>query len=132
MVVLVEIKREALRFMLTEARVSHPRECCGILLGSENRIDQAIATRNVHPNPDTHFEIDPQALIDAHRAAREGGLHVAGYYHSHPAGKVAPSVTDAAMASGDGRIWAIIADEELALWCDRKAGFMPVSYRIVD
>lgn len=118
--------------MLGDARSAHPKECCGILLGEGTRITQASPAENVHPTPQTHFEIDPRALIDAHRAAREGGPQVVGYYHSHPVGKPEPSQTDAAMASGDGRIWAIMAGETVRFWQDHASGFREVSYAVAD
>ena len=115
-----------------EAIAAHPDECCGILLGEGERIDAIRPAANVHPTPETHFEIDPQALIDAHRGAREGGPQVVGYYHSHPVGRAEPSPTDQAMASGDGRCWAIVAQGKLAFWRDALEGFAELSYEIVD
>ena len=109
--------------MRAHAAAAHPHEACGILLGEGEWITQAIATANVHPNPQTHFEIDPQALIDAHRAARAGGPDVIGYYHSHPAGEAAPSATDRACARGDGKVWAIVAGDAVAFWRDGGQGF---------
>ena len=85
-------------------------------------------TANVHPDPATHFEVSPQALIDAYRAEREGGLKVQGYFHSHPAGSARPSATDAQMASGDGRIWAIAGGEDITFWRSTAEGFAPLSY----
>lgn len=114
------------------AAQAHPRECCGILLGAGGRITRAYPTQNVHPAPETHFEMDPQALIDAHRAAREGGPQVIGYYHSHPTGDAVPSETDRAMASGDGRIWAIIARREITFWRDSPDAFEPLSYNVFE
>ncbi len=112
-----------------EATRAAPHECCGILLGEAGQITAILPTRNAHPTPTTHFEIDPQALIDAHRAARDGGPEVLGYYHSHPAGPAEPSNTDRAMAAGDGRIWAIIgSDGETRFWHDLPEGFRAVSY----
>ena len=102
--------------MASEASRAHPHECCGILLGEGDRITAIRPARNVHPRPATHFEIDPQALIDAHRAERGGGPKVLGYYHSHPTGLPEPSATDKASASGDGRIWAIISGDAVRLW----------------
>lgn len=128
----VKLAREAMESMLAEAGEAHPCECCGLLLGADGRIEQAVAAANVHETPLTHFEIDPQALIDAHRAARDGGPQVIGYYHSHPVGKAQPSATDAAMASRDGRIWAIIAGSEIRLWNDSSSGFSEVSYSLED
>jgi desampylase len=100
------------------------------LLGQGHRIESAQPCANIHPQPERHFEIDPAALIAALRAARAGGPEVLGYYHSHPAGSTAPSATDRAMASGDGRLWAIIAGGEIGWWRDGAKGFEAIGYRI--
>src|SRR5690606_37230882 len=67
--------------LIAEARAAHPHEACGILLAEGERIDRIIPAANIHPDPERCFEIDPQALIDAHRAERSGGPQVLGYYH---------------------------------------------------
>ncbi len=118
--------------MLAAAAAAHPFEACGILLGDGVRITDVRKAANVHLTPETHFEIDPQTLIDAHRAARAGGLQVIGYYHSHPHGPPAPSATDRACAAGDGRIWAIIASDEVRFWRDAPDGFAALSYTVSD
>ncbi|MFU7528817.1 M67 family metallopeptidase [Qipengyuania sp. ASV99] len=118
--------------MRAAAVSAFPREACGILLGEGERITQALETRNVHLSPETHFEIDPQALIDAHRAEREGGPKLMGYFHSHPSGEPVPSATDRAMAAGDGKVWAIIAGDNVRLWCDDTKGFRALSYIVVE
>ena len=56
--------------LLTEAAAAHPEEACGLLLGQGSVISQALPVRNVHGDPRSHFELDPAALIAAHRAAR--------------------------------------------------------------
>ena len=125
----IEISAQALETMRAAAAAAHPCEACGLLLGEGERIAAAVATRNVHPEPATHFEIDPQALIDAHRAARRGDApQVIGYFHSHPTGPAAPSATDRACASGDGRIWAIIARDDIRFWKDGEQGFAALSF----
>lgn len=83
---------------------------------------------NVHPAPQTHFEIDPQTLIDAHRLDRSGGAAIAGYYHSHPNGLARPSETDRAQAPADGMIWAIIAAGRVTFWRSGDAGFEALPY----
>ena len=105
-----------------------PRECCGLLLGQGERIEGVLAAPNVHPDPCTRFEIDPHALIAAHRDARQGGPQIVGYFHSHPSGAAQPSATDAAMASGDGRVWAIVAGDTVTFWKDAPGGFHPLPY----
>ena len=98
-------------------------ECCGLLLGdSPKHISEIVKSRNVAENPERHFEIDPVILIAAEKAARTGGRCLIGYYHSHPAGNAAPSATDAQMSAGDGRIWAIIANDEIRLWRNVRGG----------
>jgi proteasome lid subunit RPN8/RPN11 len=128
----IELTRAALERILAEAHEGFPDEACGLLLGHGTRIEQALPARNVHPTPRTRFEIDPQALVDAHRAARQGGPEVLGYYHSHPAGPAGPSATDREQASGDGRIWAIVASGDVTFWRDDEDGFAKLSYRLAD
>ena len=118
--------------MRAAAAAAHPREACGILLGTDGSIAEARETANVHPAPHTHFEIDPQALIDAHRAARAGGPQVIGYFHSHPAGPPAPSATDRASAAGDRRVWAIVAEGDVKFWMDGEQGFVALPLCLID
>ena len=117
--------------LVRERTRAAPEEACGILLGRGGHIEQAVSARNVHPTPRSHFEIDPQALIDAHRAARQGGPEVIGYYHSHPAGTAEPSAVDSAEAAGDGRAWAIVAADGVRFWKDDTEGFTELSYTVV-
>ncbi|WDA41630.1 M67 family metallopeptidase [Erythrobacter sp. BLCC-B19] len=126
------VTSQALAAMRAHAAAAHPQEACGILLGEGERITEARAARNVHPAPRTHFEIDPQALIDAHRAARGGGVQVIGYYHSHPRGPAEPSATDRACAAGDGKVWAIISQDDTRFWQDGKQGFVALPLCRID
>ena len=126
------VNGSVLNILLAEAALAAPNEACGLLLGTANRIHAAIPTCNVHPTPHTHFEIDPAALIAAHKAARAGGAEIAGYWHSHPTGCSAPSATDQASASGDGKVWAIVGGGEVAFWRDAPGGFEPLPSRDVD
>ena len=128
----LEVTSTVLDSILAEAAAAHPCECCGILLGEGEAITALQPARNVHPTPETHFEIEPQALIDTHRAARAGGSHVLGYYHSHPRGPAEPSATDRALAASDGRVWAIAAKGEVRFWRDDEPGFEPLSLRVID
>lgn len=128
----IEVTSEALSQMRAHAAAAHPCEACGILLGEGQRITQARPAANIHPSPQTHFEIDPQALIDAHRAARDGGgPQVIGYYHSHPHGPAEPSATDRACASGDGKVWAILARDDTRFWQDGKLGFVALPFTMI-
>lgn len=118
--------------VLEEAARALPFEACGVLLGRANRVEAAPGTANVHPDPAGHFEIDPVALVAAHKAARAGGPHVLGYWHSHPNGRAEPSDEDRAAASGDGRAWLIVADDAISVWIDTPEGFKPLPYAVVQ
>ena len=114
--------------MLRAAALAHPREACGLLLGSATgRIEQSVETANVAPDPARHFEIDPAALIAAFKTERAGGLRLLGYWHSHPRGEAVPSATDRAMVLGDGRVWAIVAEQAIGWWQDTPDGFVALS-----
>ncbi|WP_370059788.1 Mov34/MPN/PAD-1 family protein [Novosphingobium sp. P6W] len=120
-----------------EAQKAGDEECCGLLLGGiegdgAERIEVAEAAANVAANRCVHFEIDPLALLAAHKAARGGGRRVLGYYHSHPTGDPIPSATDCEHSTGDSRIWAIIARSEVAFWRDSGNGFVQLAPRAVD
>jgi proteasome lid subunit RPN8/RPN11 len=128
----LEIAHAALQTILADAARAEPQEACGLLLGSGLRITEARPCANVAPSPEIHFEIDPQALIDAHRAGRAGGPELIGYYHSHPSGPAEPSATDRAQAADDGKVWAIIAQGQARFWQDGPDGFKPLSYTLVE
>ena len=127
----LRVTREALDRLQAEARASATKECCGLLLG-DGAVEEARPAANVAADPRRRFEIDPRALVDAHRTAREGGPAVIGYYHSHPTGPAAPSDTDRAMAAGDGMVWAIVAGGGVTFWRDDGDGFAPLPYAVED
>lgn len=124
----VELSSDVLDELNSEAINAHPHECCGILLGKGDVISSIHSAKNVHPRPESYFEIDPQALIDAHRAARRGGPQVVGYYHSHPNSLARPSATDEMMATGQRLIWAIIAAGRVTFWREGDARFAELPY----
>jgi predicted GIY-YIG superfamily endonuclease/proteasome lid subunit RPN8/RPN11 len=128
----ISISKGEFQTLLLESINAFPGEACGLLLGRDNRIEKVVPAANVHPTPKNHFEIDPQALIDAHRTARQGGPEVIGYYHSHPRGPATPSATDCEMASGDGRVWAIVAMGDVTFWRVDRDGFAKLSYSVCD
>ncbi len=119
----ISVTRDVIAALSRSAKAADPLEACGILTGEGDQITGFIPARNVHSTPETHFEIDPQALIDAHRVARAGGPQVMGYFHSHPRGSATPSATDKQTAALDGAIWAIAAKRELRLFRAGEGGF---------
>ena len=97
----LRISRSLLQWLVAEAG-ANKKEICGLLLRAPDGGIVVLPCANVHPMPATRFELDPAALLSAHRAARKGGDTVVGHYHSHPSGDAMPSLTDAAQATADG------------------------------
>lgn len=126
----IEVTSGVIATLLEEAARAAPEECCGLLLGEAGQITQAVPAGNVAEDRLTRFEIDPAALLAAHKAARAGGPEVLGYYHSHPSGHPVPSATDCDHASGDARIWAIVSGGEVAFWRDAREGFVRVEVTV--
>lgn len=127
----VEVTSGLIATLLEEAEAAMPRECCGLLLGEGRRIERSQPAANVSADPFTRFEIDPRALLAAHRIAREGGPQVMGYYHSHPVGEARPSATDCQNSTEDSRIWAIIACGEVAFWRESGKGFVEQPWQLL-
>ena len=129
------ISSDILGRIAAETKADPHREICGLLLGREGTIEEARACRNVAADPATRFEIDPAALLAAHRAARSGGRAVIGCYHSHPSGSARPSPRDAADAAPDGSLWLIASATAITAWCAVADGaihgrFVPVGLRV--
>jgi proteasome lid subunit RPN8/RPN11 len=80
------------------ARREAPRECCGLLIGDAERIDEAVATGNRAADPIKRYEIDPRDYLAAIRRCRGTRQSVIGAYHSHSASPPEPSETDLADA----------------------------------
>jgi len=104
------IRREALEVIVAHARAEAPAECCGMLIGQDASIDEAMRARNIAASP-TRFLIDPEDHIGARRAARRRGLEVLGFYHSHPHSPAWPSPADVTEAAYPDSVYLIVSLE---------------------
>jgi proteasome lid subunit RPN8/RPN11 len=102
------MKSEIVNAVVDHAREAAPAECCGILIGREGVVVEARRARNIAESP-RRFLIDPRDHIDARRDARQRGLEVVGFYHSHPHSPAVPSDTDRLEASYDGHLHVIVS-----------------------
>jgi proteasome lid subunit RPN8/RPN11 len=102
------ISPAAIDVMIAHAREDAPRECCGLLIGSSDRIESAHRARNLEPSA-ARFLIDPQDHFAAIRAARAAGRAVVGVYHSHPSAAALPSPSDLAEVGYAEYAYAIVS-----------------------
>ncbi len=75
--------------MVAHARQAYPNECCGAMLGSldgeQKLVRAAIPLENSFAGAQaTRYELRPEDLLAADRAARERRMDLIGIYHSHP------------------------------------------------
>jgi proteasome lid subunit RPN8/RPN11 len=104
---------------------TYPKECCGFLLGTiEDGINQlkiAFPARNewqdspADPAPAesqrNRYLITPEQWKQADAHARENGLGIIGYYHSHPDHPAAPSGYDLDHSCWPGESYIIVSIE---------------------
>lgn len=107
----VQIDQAALDAVLAHAREARPRECCGLLIGQRDEILSAVRARNIAERA-TEFLIDPQDHIRARRTARQQGLEVVGFYHSHPHSAPVPSPKDLEDATYPECVYVIAGVED--------------------
>ena len=91
----VRIPQRLVDAMVAHARADAPNECCGLLIGVDTLVREAVAAGNIRQSP-SRYEIDPADHFAAVRHARATGQEIVGAYHSHPRGPSMPSPTDAA------------------------------------
>lgn len=79
----------------THAASTFPHECCGALLGRESIAQEAFALPNTtEEGPRRRFLVRPDDYRVAEKRARERGLDLIGFYHSHPDHPAVPSQYD--------------------------------------
>ena len=98
----LRLRAQALQAIRAAAEAGYPHEVCGILLGRGGESPEAA---EAHPCDNVvaershdRYELDPKAQLRIEKGARERGLDVVGYYHSHPDHPALASETDNALS----------------------------------
>ena len=97
----VRLTRSQFDEIVTQARRAAPQECCGLLLGRGDAVEEVFPGRNVDDSPRTRYVMDPQDELRAFRLMDERGWDLVGIYHSHPETDAYPSETDRNRARDD-------------------------------
>lgn len=76
-------------------REAFPHECCGALLGCDRVVQEAFALPNTtEEGPRRRFLVRADDYRVAEQRARDTGLDLLGFYHSHPDHPARPSQFD--------------------------------------
>jgi len=70
-----------------------PLEACGLLAGTDQRVEKVIGVRNQAQSP-VRFVMDPHEQLRAFDWIESHGLDLLAIFHSHPAGPETASATD--------------------------------------
>ena len=86
---MIRIEAEPWAAMVSHARATYPNECCGAMLGSidgeQKLVRVALAVENAFAGAQAaRYELRPEDLLAADKAARERKMDLVGIYHSHP------------------------------------------------
>jgi len=108
-----QLEYEAIR---KHGEATYPDECCGVLLGSSDgetrNVTKTVRCGNTRSDsPHNRYHIAPQELVRIQRQARQAGLEIVGFYHSHPDHPARWSQTDLAEAHWIGCSYVITSVE---------------------
>jgi len=97
---MIEFNEAHSQEMRTHGERDYPFECCGLMLGRfDNSRKQVVETYPISNAREeaakrNRFLIRPEELMRGEKYAREKGLDVVGFYHSHPDDRAVPSQYD--------------------------------------
>ena len=86
---MIEIESDAWESMVSHAEKIYPNECCGAMLGrgqvEAKTVTEALPLDNAFAGKQAErYELRPEDLLAADKAARNRGMDLIGIFHSHP------------------------------------------------
>lgn len=97
---MIELNQDIIDNIAAHAERDYPHECGGMLIGKfdegKKTVSETFPLENAREEEARHNRvlILPKDVLRAERYARENGLDVIGYYHSHPDDRAVPSQYD--------------------------------------
>lgn len=97
---MIVVSEEQLGAMRAHGERDYPYECCGLMLGrfadGRKQVVEIYPISNAREEAAkrNRFLIRPEELMRGEKYAREKGLDVVGFYHSHPDDVAVPSQYD--------------------------------------
>ena len=109
--------------IVAHAREDAPDECCGLLVGMADQVDEAVRTPSVERSPN-RYQVDPAAHFALIKRLRGSDRTIVGAYHSHPRSVAEPSLSDIGEAYDPEFLYVIVslarADPEVRAWRIRE------------
>ncbi len=104
------IPKRHLAYIISQALMEDPNECCGILFGRDFKVLEAQSMPNVHTDKVHRYSMAPLDILKAQNYADDNHLQILGIYHSHTYTQAYPSDTDIhnAVQSGWTNIFYIL------------------------
>jgi proteasome lid subunit RPN8/RPN11 len=102
------VRQGVIAAVIDHARREAPLECCGLLVGDANVIEEAVPTRNELASA-ARYRIAAADHFTLIRRLRGSERRIVGAYHSHPASPAQPSATDVAEAHYPEFVWMIVS-----------------------
>jgi proteasome lid subunit RPN8/RPN11 len=95
----IKIKDEHRRAIEAHGEQTYPHECCGLMLGhvvnGTKVVEEVKSVQNARLDSQRNrYLIPPDEVVKGDRYARERGLDIVGFYHSHPNVAARPSGYD--------------------------------------
>ncbi len=104
----LEIPTYIFERMLEQAQAQAPIEVCGILAGSNSKVEKLYKMTNVD-NSSNHFMMEPKEQFAVVKDIRSADLEMLAIYHSHPETLARPSAEDIRLALTPDVIYVIVS-----------------------
>lgn len=98
---MLTIPKELADDMIAHSQQEDPNECCGILAGRNDIVENLYRIANSTPSP-YRYVMEPQEMLNAMRDADSNEWDITAFYHSHTHSPAYPSPTDVRMAQQSG------------------------------
>ena len=98
---MLTIPKELADDMIAHSQQEDPNECCGILAGRSDIVENLYRIANSTPSP-YRYVMEPQEMLNAMRDADSNEWEITAFYHSHTHSPAYPSPTDVRMAQQSG------------------------------
>jgi len=90
----IKIPRRIIAELITHALEDDPNECCGLLLGVGDDVDELHRMSNVNKKPISRYTMQPGELLEAQEKVKKSDREFVAIYHSHTFTQGYPSLTD--------------------------------------